>query len=106
MRASIIRALAVLLIAVFAIGEPVPAKADCRTCDGCPIEAPEKNGTPCQEKASVCQISQGCAGQTQKVPAQLDIHDRNDARGTAFGSSWSIAVKSAYLTPETAPPRL
>lgn len=106
MRASIVHVLAVLLIAVFAIGEPVPAKADCRTCDGCPIEAPEKNDAPCQEKAFVCQISQGCASQTQKAPAQLDIDDRDDARGTAFGLNTSIAVKSAYLTPETAPPRL
>lgn len=106
MRASIIHAVVVLLIAVFAIGEPVPAKADCRTCDGCPIEAPEKNDPPCQEKALACQISLGCAGQAQKAPAQLDIDDRDDARGTAFGLNASIAVKSAYLTPETAPPRL
>ena len=98
MRARIIHVLVVLLIAVFAIGEPVPAKADCRTCDGCTIETPVNNDAPCQEKAFVCQVSQGCASQTQKAPAQLDIG--------AFGLSWSIAVKSAYLTPETAPPRL
>jgi hypothetical protein len=106
MRTRIIHVLVVLLIAVFAIGEPVPAKADCRTCDGCTTEAPVKNDAPCQEKALVCQVSQGCAGQTQKAPAQLDIGDSDDAREAAFGSSGSIAVKSAYLTPETAPPRL
>jgi hypothetical protein len=105
MRARIIHVLVVLLIAVFAIGEPMPAKADCRTCDGCTAEAPVNNDTPCHEKAFVCQVSQGCAGQTQKAPAQVDIGDRDDTRGAAFGGSWSIAVKSAYLTPETAPPR-
>ena len=106
MRAGIIHVLVALLIAVFAIGEPVPAKADCRTCDGCPIEAPQKNDTPCQEKAFVCQVSQGCASQTQKAPAQFGIGNRDDARGAAFGSSPAIVVKTAYLTPETAPPRL
>ena len=49
---------------------------------------------------------QGCASQTQKAPAQLHIDVRDDARGAAFGLNASIAVKSAYLTPETAPPRL
>lgn len=106
MRASIIRALAVLLIAIFAIGGPVPARAACDTCNGCATEAPVKNDAPCQEKAFVCQVSQGCASQTQKAPAQLDIGERDGASETAFGSSSSIAVKSAYLTPETAPPRL
>jgi hypothetical protein len=106
MRASIIHVLVALLIAVFAVGEPVPAKADCRPCEGCPTETPVKNGAPCQDKAFVCQAAQGCASQTQKAPAQLDIDDRDDARGAAFSFSASIAVKLAYLTPETAPPRL
>ena len=106
MRASIIHVLVALLIAVFAIGEPVPAKADCLPCEGCPTEAPVKNDAPCQDKAFVCQVAQGCASQTQKAPAQLHIDVRDDARGAAFGLNASIAVKSAYLTPETAPPRL
>jgi hypothetical protein len=106
MRASIIHVLVALLIAVFAVGEPVPAKADCRPCEGCPTEAPVKNDAPCQDKAFICQVAQGCASQTQKAPAQINIDERNDAGGTAFNSSSSFAVKSAYLTPETAPPRL
>lgn len=106
MRASIIHVLIALLIAVVAVGEPAPAKADCRTCEGCPTEAPLKNDAPCQDKALVCQVAQSCASQTQKAPAHLDIDDRYDARGAAFGVKASFAVKSAYLTPETAPPRL
>lgn len=106
MRASIIHVLVALLIAVFAIGESAPAKADCGTCEGCPTEVPMKNAPPCQDKALVCQVAQGCASQTQKAPAQINIDDRDDARPAAFGLNASIAVKSAYLTPETAPPRL
>jgi hypothetical protein len=106
MRASIIHVLVALLIVVFAVGEPVSAKADCRTCEGCPIEAPVKNDAPCQDKAFACQVSQGCASQTQKAPAQFGVGNRDDAREATFGSSSTIAVKTAYLTPETAPPRL
>jgi hypothetical protein len=105
MRASIIHVLVALLIAVFTVGEPVSAKAECRTCEGCPIEAPVKNDAPCQDKAFVCQVAQSCAGQTQKAPARLDIDDRDDARAAAFGVKACFAVKSADLTPETAPPR-
>jgi hypothetical protein len=106
MRANIIRILIGLLIAVFAIAEPVPAKADCRVCDGCPVEAPAKNDVPCQQKALACQVAQTCAGQTQKAPAQTTVDDRDDARTAAFGVGPTIVIKLAYLTPETAPPRL
>jgi hypothetical protein len=106
MRASLIRVLVCLLIAVFAIGEPVPAKADCRVCEGCPVDAPAKNDAPCQDKALACQVAQTCASQTQKAPAQLTVGDRDDARGASFASSLSMAVTSADLSPETAPPRL
>ena len=106
MQASIVHVLVALLIAVFAVGEPAPAKADCRSCEECPTEAPVKNEAPCQDKAFVCQVSQGCASQTQKAPAQINVDDCDDGRRASFGSSSTIVVKSAYLTPETAPPRL
>lgn len=104
MRATIVHILAVLLIAILAIGSPPPAKADCAKCQDCSTEAPAKNGVPCPEKGLVCPAAQACASQAQKAPAQINIDDL-DAGKAAFGLSSSIAIKSAYLTPETAPPR-
>src|SRR5262245_51294808 len=104
MRAILVHILAVLLIAIFAIGSPPPAKADCAKCHDCSTEAPAKNDVPCPEKGLICQVAQACASQAQKAPAQIDIGDL-DAGKAAFGASSSSAIKSAYLTPETAPPR-
>jgi hypothetical protein len=105
MRAIVVHILAVLLVAIFAIGSPPPAKADCAKCHDCSTEAPAKQDMPCPEKGLVCQVAQACANQVQKAPAQINIGDLDDAEKAAFGLSSSIAIKSAYLTPETAPPR-
>jgi hypothetical protein len=105
MRATVVHILAALLIAIFAIGSPQPAKADCTKCDDCSTEAPAKSDVPCPEKALVCQVAQTCASQVQKAPAQLNIDALADSGEVAFGFSASIAIKSTYLTPETAPPR-
>ena len=93
MRAIVVHILAVLLIAIFAVGSPSPAKADCATCHDC------------SEKGLVCQAAQTCASQVQKALGQANIHDLSDAGDAGFGFGASIAIKSAYLTPETAPPR-
>ena len=53
MRAIFVHILAVLLIAIFAVGSPSPAKADCMKCHDCQSEAPAKNDAPCPEKGSV-----------------------------------------------------
>lgn len=105
MRAILIHVLAVLLIAIFTMGSQPPAKADCATCHDCSTEAPVKNDMPCPEKGLICQVAQACAGQAQKAPAQINFVDLDDAGKAAFNLSSSIAIKSAYLTPETAPPR-
>lgn len=105
MRASIVHILVALLIAVFAIGSPLPAQAECAECQDCSSEVPAKNDVPCPEKGLVCQVAQACASQVQKAPAQINFHDLSIAGRVAFGSSSSIVIKSAYLTPETAPPR-
>ena len=105
MRATVVHILAVLLIALFAIGSPTLAKVGCETCQDCSTGAPAKSEVPCPEKGLVCQVAQACAGQVQKAPAQIIIRDLGDGGRATFGSNSSMAVKSAYLTPETAPPR-
>jgi hypothetical protein len=104
MRAIVVHLLAVLLIAIFAIGSPPPAKADCAKCHDCSTEAPAKSDVPCPEKGLICQVAQACS-QAQKVPAQINIDDLDDAGKAAFSMNSAMAIKSAYLTPETAPPR-
>lgn len=105
MRVSLVHILAMLLIAIFAIGSPLPAKADCEKCHDCSTEAPAKSDAPCPEKGLVCPIAQACASQAQKAPAQIDVADLHDVGKVMFSVSSSMANKSAYLTPETAPPR-
>lgn len=105
MRAIAVHILAVLLIAIFAVGSPLPAKADCVQCHDCSTEAPAKNNVPCPEKGLVCQVAQTCASQVQKALGQINIHDPSDDGGPRFGFAASISIKSTYLTPETAPPR-
>ena len=105
MRAIVAHILAVLLIAVFVIGSPPPAKADCAQCQDCSTEIPAKNNTPCPEKGLACQVAQTCANQVQKAPGHINSEDRFVAAQADFGFGASIAIKSAYLTPETAPPR-
>lgn len=105
MRVFFVHILAVLLIAIFAIGSPQPAKADCEKCHDCSTEAPAKSDAPCPEKGLACQIAQACASQAQKAPAKIDVADLHDVGKVTFSLSSSIAIKSAYLTPETAPPR-
>lgn len=107
MRAGIIHVLAALLIAVFAIGSPLSAQAECAECQDCSTGAPAQSDVPCPEKGLVCQAAQACAGQVQKAaPAQINPYDLGVGGRAAFGDGSSIAVKSANLTPETAPPRV
>jgi hypothetical protein len=105
MRAIVVHILAALLIAIFAVGSQPPAKADCMKCHDCSTEAPAKNDVPCPEKGLVCQVAQTCASQVQKAPAPINSVDVATTGSATFGYGVAIAIKSAYLTPETAPPR-
>ena len=106
MRTILLQILAALLIAIFAIGSPPPAKADCVKCHDCSTGAPAKNDVPCPENGLACQVAQTCASQVQKkAPVQLNIDALADAGEAGFGFGVSIATKSTYLAPETAPPR-
>ena len=104
MRLSFVHLLVALLIAVFAIGAPLPAKADCAKCHDCSSEAPAKNETPCPEKGLACQIATNCSAQLQKMPVPSVISELSS--GTApFGDVDDIAIKLAFIKPETSPPR-
>lgn len=106
MRMNFVLLLVALLIAAFAIGTTLPVQADCRTCEDCTTEAPAKSEVPCSAKGLACQVAQSCGSQVQKLPAQTAIHAAEDAGSVDFSYASSIAVKSAFITPETAPPRL
>jgi hypothetical protein len=104
MRALVVHILAVLLIAIFAVGSPPPAKADCMKCHECPADTPAKNDAPCPDMGLICQVAQTCASQVQKAPT-FAADELSDAGKPVYGFGSLIAIKSTYLTPETAPPR-
>ena len=73
-------------------------------CHDCSSEAPAKNDGPCPDKGLVCQVTQTCAAQLQKAPA-FPADELSVAGKAVYGFGSLIAIKSVYLTPETAPPR-
>ncbi len=105
MRLSFIHLLVALLIAVFAIGAPPSAQAECAECVDCGTQAPAKNETPCPEKGVACQIATSCASQVQKMPAHALIAADLSSGRAVFGNADDIAIKLAFLKPETSPPR-
>ena len=105
MRLSFVHPLVALLIAIFAIGAPPPAKADCLKCHDCSTEAPTKNETPCPEKDIVCQVATTCASQVQKMPVPAVIAGDMSAGASIFATAADIAIKLAFVKPETSPPR-
>lgn len=106
MRLSLVHLLIALLIAVFAIGAPIPVQASCAQCDDCTIEAPANSKAPCGERGLACTPGLNCATQLQKMPSQTGIGPTSDVAKVAFGWSAHDAINSAFVTPETAPPRL
>jgi hypothetical protein len=105
MRLSFLHVLVALLIAAFALGAPLPAEAGCAACVDCATAEPAKNPTPCPEKGLVCQVAPTCATQLQKMPAQaVNLIDPASGKA-AFGEAGAIAIKLAFVKPETSPPR-
>jgi hypothetical protein len=105
MRLSFVHLLVALLIAIFAIGAPPPAQAECAKCVDCSTEAPAKNETPCPEKGLACQIATSCASQIQKMPAHAMVARDLSSGEAVFSDVDDIAVKLAFVKPETSPPR-
>lgn len=105
MRVIVVHTLAVLLVAIFAIGSPLPAKADCAKCHDCSTEVPAKNEAPCPEKAIVCQVATTCTNQIQKMPVPAVTAGDMPSGKAIFDSHAAIAIKLAITKPETSPPR-
>ena len=105
MRVALSHLLAVLLIAVWAIGLPFPAKADCLGIGGCKGAASSTMDSSCSQKGEPCKFVQNCAGQIQKLPSQTAIAPAVIVLKAVFATPSDDAVPSAHVTPETAPPR-
>lgn len=106
MRSTIAHLLIVLLVAVFAIGVPLSAQAECAACEDCTAATAGKADAPCSQKGLACQMAQSCAGALQKMPAQAYVGPSQTAREVAFAGTSAIVIKFAEPAPETAPPRL
>ena len=104
MRITLSHLLAVLLIAVWAIGMPIPAKADCQDVSGCKGATSSMDGS-CGQKGEPCKIAQNCAGQIQKLPSQVTTAPLWVPLKATFAAPSDDDVRSAFVTPETAPPR-
>ena len=105
MRVGILYVVIGLLTAVFAIGAPPAAKADCAKCHDCSTEAPAKNEAPCPEKGIVCQVAATCANQIQKMPVPAVVAEDTSTSKAIYDMAADIAVKLAFVKPETSPPR-
>lgn len=106
MRLSLAHFLVALLIAVFAIGAPIPAKADCHGSGECNIAAAGKADGSCDLKGEPCKVAQNCAAQVLKMPAQESFGIGSGMSKVAFASLSNDDVASASITPETSPPRI
>jgi hypothetical protein len=103
MRRSLITVLVALLIAIFAIGAPIPAKAaDCSGSGDCNVGM---NQGSCDLKGEPCKFAQNCAGQVLKMPAQAWFRVALGDSKVAFAIPANDDLSSASITPEISPPR-
>jgi hypothetical protein len=105
MRRTVINVLVALLIAIFAIGAPIPAKAaDCSGGD-CGAAATGMADGSCDLKGEPCKVAQNCAAQVQKMPAQASFRVASGVSKVAFAFPSNDDLSSASITPEISPPR-
>ena len=97
--------LVVLLIAAFAVGTPIPAQASCQDSSDCNLVKAGLADGSCDQKGEPCKIAQNCASPLQKMPAFSAIRVLPDVAQTQYGPLSSDAIASAFVLPETAPPR-
>ena len=105
MRSIFTHVLAALLIVMLAIGAVIPAKADCLGADGCKSAAAGMADGSCGLKGEPCKVAQNCAAQIAKMPVQASIRLFLDPSKIAFAALANDDIRSAFVTPETAPPR-
>jgi hypothetical protein len=105
MRRNLITVLVALLIAVFAIGAPIPAKAAECSGSGCNVAGDAMTEGSCDLKGEPCKVAQNCAGQVLKMPAQAWFRVASAISKVAFAIPSSDDLSSASVTPEISPPR-
>jgi hypothetical protein len=105
MRRSVVNVLVALLIAIFAIGAPIPAKADCSSSGDCSEAAAGMADGSCDLKGEPCKVAQNCAAQILKMPAQTSIRLATNISKVAFAFPSNEDVCSTSVTPEISPPR-
>lgn len=106
MRLSLAAFLVALLIAVVAIGAPIPAKADCAGQAGCNIGDVGMTSGGCGGKGEGCTVAQSCAVQLLKMPTQTPVGIVATSSRLTFAAPAEETLASAFITPETAPPRI
>ena len=105
MRSLLNALLVVLLIAAFAIGAPIPAKAACEGSSDCNLAKAGLADGSCDQKGEPCKIAQNCASPLHKMPIYSAIRVLPEGAQTQYRRFSSDAIASAFVLPETAPPR-
>jgi hypothetical protein len=103
-RAITLHILVVVLIAVFAIGAPIPAKASCLGTSDCSM-AGRSDGS-CDQKSGPCKVAQNCASLLQKMPVHASHRLVPDASQVQYGLVANDKIVSEFVPPETTPPRI
>ena len=106
MRLRLAHFLVALLIAVFAIGAPIPAKADCHGSSDCNVVAAGKADGSCGLKGEPCKVAQNCTAQILKMPAPESFRVVLGMSKVAFAPLSNDDVASTSIIPETSPPRI
>ena len=106
MRSILNALLVVLLIAAFAVGAPIPAKASCQGSSDCNMVKAGLADGPCDQKGEPCKIAQNCASPLQKMPVYGAIRVAPDASQIQYGPLSNHTLASTFVLPETAPPRV
>jgi hypothetical protein len=104
MRASILHILVVLLIAAFAIGVPIPAKASCLGASDCSMEG--KSDGSCGQKSEPCKVAQNCASPLQKMPVHASHRLAPGVSQIQYLPAANDRIASGFVPPETTPPRI
>ena len=105
MRSLLNALVVVLLIAAFAIGAPIPVQASCQDSSDCNVVKAGLGDGSCDQKSEPCKVAQNCASPLQKMPVYSAIRVLPDAAQAQYGPLSSDAMISAFVLPETAPPR-
>lgn len=106
MRSVLNTLLVVLLIAAFAVGAPIPAKASCQGSSDCTMHQSGAADGSCERQGGEpCKIAQNCASPLHKMPVLSAIRIVPSASQIHYGPLSNDAMASAFVPPETAPPR-